>query len=1103
MPESKLTVPKPFRFHSDEGPGASKCPDTDSRASDVSDATLAQSLDVLRNGLREYSPKISTKKGKRESKLTVPHAPRLQSDQRAAARPSERSNNIYVPMAQSTDILIKGLRSSKSDDVNDKWESKLTVPQAPRFQSDQRAARKTPQRSEDPFVPLVQSSDVLMRGLRESASADATEKAKWENKRLTVPEAPKFHQAHARPLPRSSEELLEEEMDYFRSHTFKARPLPVTPSTTSPKISPKTPRLTTSATPFHFQSEGRASHSKPSEIVVTKEEIDLEECKKKFHARPMPKFAHAAAEKSPVSQPVAKPTVTPKADFRARPVPKSTYTSPTSSLETTPVKFATSNPLDILEQEIEASPAKPFVLESAVRHEEHQKKLTEKRKQEELEEKRLSQFHARPFKARTPPTIKPVEIKRTACTEKMFQLSSIERHKAFEEERRRKLAEEEAVKRKQSTFKAKPLPKSYNKTEQNIKKKGALPKSKLQQPSSPSKSLNSKKAAAETKAGASGSFTSFMLVFFLCCVLRIANTFLVQSYFDPDEFWQTMEPAYCQAFNGRPDCPGYTWEWTRRPPPSTEGFIEQSLLGPARSYISVLPTYLFYDVLKRFEVDTTWLVSRGPMILAAVTVAAPTDLAVWYTARWLKPLHSSTQKNALPIWCLFCSLSSWFNAYASTRTFANCQETAILAIGVALMSPELVGNVDARFSSFRACIVFLVGGISVALRFTTIAAFVPMGILLALRCRSTLSKLGYLILPCAVFGLAGLALAMAVDRRFFGLWTVPFLGNFHFNVILDRAGMYGTHPSHWYFSTGVPALTGLLLPLLLPSLKQFGHGRLSYGEGNLWTIVLCYLITLSFNAHKELRYIMPVLPLFCLLTGSHVRGIFVGNSSHTSRGRVLFSATLFVSANLIAVLYLGLFHQTGPILVNRSIVSNAKSVARTSNESDFTIHYLTGACHSTPLHSQLHAPPLSFEIHALDCSPECRADPEQICETERFAQDPVAYVEEAYFSSCIEVSVPVGADEEETCLAESHVRSIPGYVVTVSTYEASIRPQLESMGLHEVARFPHHINGAKIGNELVGDSYFLDGTSRHIALASWLEVSLEEMILFSRYKVKN
>jgi len=620
------------------------------------------------------------------------------------------------------------------------------------------------------------------------------------------------------------------------------------------------------------------------------------------------------------------------------------------------------------------------------------------------------------------------------------------------------------------------------------------------------------KASHVSKGMQLPSTSSDFMMFILICSFRIINVLFVQSFFDPDEYWQTLEPAYCAVFASGGEekrCAGLTWEWNRRAPDDAANLFDRSTQGPVRSYLSILPTYLLYLIAKAIDVDTAWVVSRGPMILYSVAVAAPVDYAVWYSARWLQSKAKDTSHddaNSLAGWSLFCSLVSWFNGYSLIRTFTNSQETMLLALAVALTSPELIGDNDAQFGFVRACLAFFAGGLSAAIRFTSLAAFVPMGVLLSARQNSLSSRVGYLLVPCALFGLAGICLAMLVDRYFFGFWTIPVLSSFHFNVFQDMASIYGTHPWHWYMSAGLPAISGVLFPFVL---VEFAHkcfsGTTSYGERNLWIIALAYIIGMSFNAHKEFRFIHPVLPLLCLLVSRRVRQVFVGKQQR--RPRKAFFVFVFIAVNAAAVLYLGLFHQSGPVLINRKIVD--VSLLQSGKPPHFLIYYFTGACHSTPLHSHLHAPPLEFETWSLDCSPGCRADASQLCESDRFVQDPIPFVEEFLCVSTENQAAEKDGNQEkapETCRAGSNVRPIPDYVVTVSKFAGRIRSHLESAGFREIARYPHHITGATLGGRLFGDYKFSNNRSySHFTLyhESVLEVSVEDMILFARNEIRS
>ena len=115
---------------------------------------------------------------------------------------------------------------------------------------------------------------------------------------------------------------------------------------------------------------------------------------------------------------------------------------------------------------------------------------------------------------------------------------------------------------------------------------------------------------------------------------------------------------------------------------------------------------------------------------------------------------------------------------------------------------------------------------------------------------------------------------------------------------------------------------------------------------------------------------------------------------------------LFVLPNLVALVYLGTFHQGAPIRINQRIrqLLSAREHS-TATDKRVTIHYLMG-CHSTPLYSHLHVPSILVDAWTLDCSPDCRASPDMDCESDLFYQDPARFVDTVYSLS---------KSEPETC----------------------------------------------------------------------------------------
>ena len=602
--------------------------------------------------------------------------------------------------------------------------------------------------------------------------------------------------------------------------------------------------------------------------------------------------------------------------------------------------------------------------------------------------------------------------------------------------------------------------------------------------------------------------------FFLAlCVYRILNALLIQTQFDPDEYWQTLEPAYCQAFAS--PC-AYTWEWTRRHGDTGTGttsgqfattlltLLEQSLHGPVRSFLSVLPTYFLYSVAKYARWDTWWVISKGPMVLHAILAAAPTDYAVYNIAHLVYHDHGGNAQQYAR-WALLLSASSWFHGYALIRTYSNSVETMLLLVGLTLVAPDLYPgpNHDGkslRVPCWQAAVAFVLGGMSVAIRFTSLAAWVPLGLLLARKKQSTLY---YLIRPCALFGLAGLGIALVVDRYFFGFWVLPVLGSFQFNVVEGHGSLYGTHPWYWYLIAGLPAICGLSLPLVLISIRQSVTGTSTTTTTTtrpLWIIICSYTVLHSCSAHKEFRFLLPILPLLHIVSASAAVSVVQGK-----RKRLLWLGGVYVVVNLIAVLYLGVLHQAGPVAIQRGLVQHVAMSTSTTSPRTVTVHYWM-SCHSTPLYSHLHhqrtattmmTTTLLLEAWYLDCSPSCRMHPPAGggCESDAFQSDPRAFVRNKYMR--MEGESECQEEGDETCgglLSQSGMvgwkvhTSIPDYVAILSSDEMTLRNELQMMNLVQVGRYPHTLKGVRIGSLTLGS---IESRQEKVLV----QVSFEEMVL--------
>jgi hypothetical protein len=208
-------------------------------------------------------------------------------------------------------------------------------------------------------------------------------------------------------------------------------------------------------------------------------------------------------------------------------------------------------------------------------------------------------------------------------------------------------------------------------------------------------------------------------------------------------------------------------------------------------------------------------------------------------------------------------------------------------------------------------------------------------------------------------------------------------------------------------------------------------------------IIMCYVCLHSVSSHKEFRFLLPVLPLCCILSGQCLNSILnplkpvedeVTKDSHSNKRqhpakeyekdtpiiirqgqqqqvlrqnrkrkkKTWFIVAMMTVPNLIAVLYLAIVHQRAPISVNREIIRLLSTRQTTPQEAvTVHVHYLTG-CHATPLYSFLHSGSmgmmsgLSIDASILECPPSCRSNPNETCQSDAFFQNPLSYVQERY-----------------------------------------------------------------------------------------------------------
>jgi hypothetical protein len=116
-------------------------------------------------------------------------------------------------------------------------------------------------------------------------------------------------------------------------------------------------------------------------------------------------------------------------------------------------------------------------------------------------------------------------------------------------------------------------------------------------------------------------------------------------------------------------------------------------------------------------------------------------------------------------------------------------------------------------------------------------------------------------------GLLAVACTVAFDSYFWGRLTFPELESFYFNVWKNQSHLWGVQPFYWYFTSVVPRMLLFSLPLIF-----FASKRITI---KIAPVAFAFLFLYSFLPHKELRFVMAVMPLLNALAASALSVVFM------------------------------------------------------------------------------------------------------------------------------------------------------------------------------------------------------------------------------------
>lgn len=446
--------------------------------------------------------------------------------------------------------------------------------------------------------------------------------------------------------------------------------------------------------------------------------------------------------------------------------------------------------------------------------------------------------------------------------------------------------------------------------------------------------------------------------------VRLAQAALVGTYAAPDEWWQAPEVAHRLAYGTGV----LTWEWW--PPYEIRSALHPLLLaGAHRAAIAV------------GGADAWRLVAVLPHAVHAL-LAAATDVATGLLAFEL------FRSNRIARHAFAAQLLAWFAGFGLPRPFANsleaCLSTVALWLWVRgqadLAAPRRAAPpswqrhpCDVLPPLWRLSAAGALAGLAVAARPTAAVTWAAVGAACLLEFGltagigggggATLLRAAAAALPPAA---AALALGVAADSWFYGHLTWSGANFVRVNVLQHFDALYGAYPRYWYLVDGLPAVCGPALPLVALGASKLATRR---ERALLGGVVAANVAALSAAAHKEHRFLLPLVPLLSILAGRGLHalqqasqgaaavvaglgisprlpnmapptaamggaagaGAGAGGGLHLLRARCCrwsYAAALaaYGLASLAAVAYFNGVHQAGPVSAVRAVAAEAADV---------------------------------------------------------------------------------------------------------------------------------------------------------------------------------
>jgi len=317
--------------------------------------------------------------------------------------------------------------------------------------------------------------------------------------------------------------------------------------------------------------------------------------------------------------------------------------------------------------------------------------------------------------------------------------------------------------------------------------------------------------------------------------LRLAVVFGDEGIYWPDEIYQSFEPAHRLVF-------GY-------------GLVPWEYVDGARTWALPGLVALVLKLCAMFGGDSPFVYLRVTKLVFAL-MSLGTALGVYRLARVLidEPQNPKKELPAALAAALFALAAPVL--YFSHRAMSENATALPVVWGLALVLDQ---RSPRRLLLLGASLL----GLSVLFRLQSgIFCAGALGILAARRRWPATREVALVLLGWAfVYGALDAYAWHDVPGAKLGGWFHSAFVYLRFNLIEGKAAAWGTSPWSYYLRTLWSSMAGVTVLLAI------GAGLAARRAPGVLLVVLAFLVLHSVTPHKELRFILPVLPLAAALLG--------------------------------------------------------------------------------------------------------------------------------------------------------------------------------------------------------------------------------------------